>query len=278
MAGASHQSDDKRQLWLLRDILLHDDREDIESLRQALNNPDFLRQRVGPIIEEQMNLWKKHFPKEFQQAVDNIFEEKIKASQEEIINLLYPKLGVLIRKFIANEIQALRDSIEKQMQRSVFARLKSRITSRRAADAAIVNAANADTDITSVFVIDRLSGLTLLSAGANVIDQEVLAAMLTAIKMFMEDAFDRSAEEVELIEYSHYQIHIHNFPGFYIAAVVAGVLGANQRNTLTGNMLEFARQFSQINTKRIATSELALFYDKLEQLFFHSKIPQAHAQ
>lgn len=273
MARASHQSDDKRQLWLLRDILLHDDREDIENLRKALNDPDFLNQRVGPLIEERLALWKKHFPKEFQQAVDKIFDEKIKTSQDEIVNLLYPKLGLLIRKFISNEIQALRDSIERQMRSSFVGRIRASFAGVSPADIAIADSQSTELQITTVFVIDNLSGLTIVSAGSSIIDSQVLSGMLTAIKMFMEDAFQREAEEVELIEYSHYQIHIHNFPGFYMAAVANGLLNAHQRNQLTAAMLEFARQLSQLNTRNIKPAELAKYQNKLEQQFIQTKTP-----
>ena len=54
------------------------------------------------------------------------------------------------------------------------------------------------------------------------IDKDMIAGMLTAIKSFVEDAFAKEEQSLELIQYEFYNIYIQNLASYYIATVISG--------------------------------------------------------
>lgn len=63
--------------------------------------------------------------------------------------------------------------------------------------------------------------------------------MLTAIKSFVEDAFVKEEQSLELIQYELFNIHIQNFNKYYIAAVISGNFNTQFKNKLENNLLDF---------------------------------------
>jgi len=61
-------------------------------------------------------------------------------------------------------------------------------------------------EVHEVYLVQRESGLLLGSyAKEKNTDQDVIAGMLTAIKSFAEDAFNRGKEDLEMIQYENYK-------------------------------------------------------------------------
>lgn len=277
MATVSPVTEERRQLRRLREILLLEDRKALEELRDLLDDPQKLDAKVGPIIEERMQLWKVHFPREFQLAVEKIIDLKLQQSQEELVNILYPRLGMLIRKYIANEIQLLRERIEKQIRESFLGRLRARIAGIPSTSWGITHAEFSEVE--EIYVIHRDSGLLIGSASSHqTIDREILAGMLTAIKMFMEDAFQRGEEEVELIEYSSYNILIHNFYNFYIALAVKGILSTELRQKLSQKVMALA---AEMLNRDLRTIDAKFHYElgaQLERNFIRPQTIKENAE
>ena len=118
----------------LRQILLQKDREELEYIRRVLDEQDLLSERVSPIVQEHLDLLKQHFPREFQIEVEKVIDIKLRQSQEELINIIYPKLGQLIKKYIANEIQKIRERVEAQVKDSFVGRMRHRFTGIKESD------------------------------------------------------------------------------------------------------------------------------------------------
>jgi hypothetical protein len=83
----------------------------------------------------------------------------------------------------------------------------------------------------------------------------MIAGMLTAIKSFVEDAFQRDREALELIEYGTYKIIIQNFHTYYLATAVSGTLTIHDRNEIATQLLNFG----EIHLKKF-TSTTADYY------------------
>ena len=232
------------KLDLLRNILLQKEQERITHIHNILEEKEPLAERVVPIIEEQLEAFEAHFPKAYQLAVDRLVEKKIRESQEEMVNTLYPVMGTMIRKYIAQQLQELRENVEQQLQRSFLARLRDRLfrpKSVRESDLLLHQAAQPR--VREAYVIEQHSGLLLGSASAeSIVDNELIAGMLTAIKSFVVDAFRRGNTQLELIEYASYQILIQDFHTYYIALAVEGKLTTQEKEELSAQIANFARR------------------------------------
>jgi len=98
----------------------------------------------------------------------------------------------------------------------------------------------AKTEIIEIFIIEKNSGLLKANfSKSDTIDKEVLSAMLTAIKSFVEQAFNTGEEQLESIEYGLYHIHIQNFKSFYIAVILHGVYDSTYKSKLKSKLLVF---------------------------------------
>lgn len=233
--------DEKRQLDMLRKILLHEEKQQIERLDTILEKKEPLAKRVQPIIEEELEKFEQHFPKAYQLAVDRLIERKLEQSQGQLLDLLYPIIGKMIRKYLAQQLQQLRESVEEQVQQSFLGRLRERLTGLRESDRIISKAISSQVE--EAYVIEQHSGLLLGSASNGaVVDKELIAGMLTAIKSFAVDAFQRGDTNLETINYAGYQILIQDFHTFYIALAVNGSLTAREQSDLTDKMLDFSKR------------------------------------
>lgn len=234
-------TEEHRKLELLRSILFKEEKQQIERIDTILKKREPLAEQVMPIIEEELEKFEQHFPKTYQLAVDRIIERKLEQSQAQLIDLLYPIIGKMIRKYLALQLQQLRESVEKQVQRSFFGRLQQYFTGVKESDHILSMAAA--TRVEEAYVIEQHSGLLLGSASSNtVVDKEMIAGMLTAIKSFVVDAFQRGETALETINYAGYQIVVQDFYTFYIALAVNGTLTAKEYDELSEYILTFAQK------------------------------------
>jgi hypothetical protein len=257
-------SQDELLLGQLRDILLTDDRAEIEQLKKLLHDREMLSEHLGPILEERLDFMRQNFPKEYKKTVARIVDEQIKNSQQEIVDVLYPVLGNLIKKYIDFQMQLLKESIEAQITATkqkfnFWSRIKNKIKGVSETDLAISDAR--PLVIHQVFLIEKNSGIVLAQAAKkHAIDSESVAGMLTAIKSFAEDAFGRGEEMLDLIQYQQSKILIQNYMSYYMALVAEGPMSSAEREKLVERLEKFMMQeFVQVQNRR----ELPGFYEDL---------------
>ena len=237
---------DRELLQQLKQILLREDRELLEQLRDTIDDPVLLSEKVGPIIEERLAFFKEKFPIEYQITIDRIIEKKLKESQEEILNVIYPVMGKMIKKYVNHQIQMVKDSIDESIK-STFSsrgwlwRLRNTLFGIKVSDQVIHGLK--DFKVEELYIIQRNSGLLFGSASTeDTIDQDVIAGMLTAIKSFVEDAFKREREDLEMIQYGTYKILLQNFYSYYFAVAISGSLSSQEREVLSNRIIDFAEE------------------------------------
>lgn len=244
---------------------------EVTLINALINDQEQLSEKVSPIINDHITHLKQNFPKEFQVVIDKQIEQKLKDSQEDILNVITPVLGKLIRKSITHQFQMLKERIDGQI-RSTFSKqgVFGRIFRRNKTN-------NADTIlrdmdpviIEEVFVVQRDSGLLMGSASKQkTIDTDVVAGMFTAIKAFVEDAFKKEQEELEMIEYNNYRIFIQNFYSYYIAVAMSGSISANEKDQISSKIYDFAEAELKQIPKDIDDSLNTRISEKLNQYFF----------
>lgn len=221
----------------LREALLNDDRKAIAEIQHILSNSQELASRIDPIIEGHLQVLEQNFPEAYIRVVQKIVDQRMQQKQDELINIIYPRLGLMIRKYISNEFRLLRERIDNQIKRSPLSFLAR--NRKKSTDEIIVDLR--PFCVEEVYVISHESGLLLGSASASeTADKDMIAGMLTAIKSFVVDAFKRTDEELRGIQYGNYEIMVHNFFNYYIALAIAGTISEEERDRLAAKMLEFA--------------------------------------
>jgi hypothetical protein len=273
------QNVNERQLMhRLRQILLKEDRTELEHLKETIESPRLLSEKVTPIIEERIDFLRNNFPKEFRLVVNDIVEHKLKASQDEILEVIYPTLGKMIKKYVQHQFQLLKESIDEQIRntfsKGIIGRIRYALFGVKSKEMSTEILSRLDkTIIEEIFVIEHHSGILLGSASRKrKVDLDMVAGMLTAIKAFVEDAFNRGEEQLEIIQYGTFTIHLQNFPSYYIATALTGSLSAKEKEQLSENLIEFAEKELSIQLKKDDGSSNHIIKQRLEYHFIKPQL------
>lgn len=241
MTQGNYINEEERALERLKSILLRKDREELEEIRSILHDKARLSDKIKPILVDHFDFFKENFSKEYESIINELIDKKLKQSEQELLDLIYPSLGKMISKYVALQMKTLKESIESSVKSSfsVGRSLKSFFTGVKQSDL-IIKDANVSV-IEEVYIVQRDSGLLLASASnKESMDKDVVAGMLTAIKSFVEDAFNKEAQDLEMIEYGSYKIIIRSYYSFYIAMAISGALSSNEQDVLASKIDSFA--------------------------------------
>lgn len=240
------ESDDK--LSILREILLMDDRELAERINARLKKMEEtqnnLSERVEPIIHKSLDEFVEEMPKTLGPTITSTLQTEIKKSQDAVAEALYPIMGKMIKKYVQHEVSLLQEKINKQINNTFsFKRWFSSFSGNKSKDEAVVDlmAQQYKAQIEEILVIERDSGILKASySKTKKIDPDMIAGMLTAIKSFVEDAFQNKEQSLESINYELYTIHLQNFSEYYIAVVLSGIYNVSVKDKLENLLLDFA--------------------------------------
>ena len=276
MPTPSNAQNDAESIELLRQILLREERNEVEELKAILNDPDQLAEKISPIIERHLTEMKQNFPVEYNSTIERIVTKKLENSQEELHNAISPVMGQMIRKYVQHQFQLLKESLDAQMNATLNHGVIGKVRrlfggKKQVASEEII--ANLDCPvIEEIYVIEHHSGILLGSASRSAtIDIDVIAGMLTAIKSFVEDAFKRGKEDLEMIQYGTFTILLENFHSYYIAAAVSGSMSMQERVDLENDLAKFAEKELRVNLQKENGSANLIIKQKLEEYFFKPK-------
>jgi len=274
--------DDK--LSILKDLLLTDDRVYTESihakiklLEELINEQQKLSGKVNPIIDEKLIEFTRSIPDTLGPTITKTLAEQIKNSKDQVVEALYPIMGKMIKKYISQEISLLTERINTQLEDSFSANnWKRKIRSLLGGvkeEELLLSELESISQVEQVLVIEKNSGVLLGQyTKRETIDKDMVSGMLTAIKSFVEDAFNEKGQNLELIEYELYHIHIQSFVSFYIAVAISGEYNLIFKNKIqdiifnfTDNFLNLFDDLSEIKEEAI-TKELEFYFCTNENL------------
>jgi len=229
-------SKEKDHFEELRHLILESDRENY-----AQQNEEILKKLDE--LEKELN-------------DPEIFAGVIQQSKAEIIDVLGPVLGKMMKKFITSEINRLKETIENK-SRAIFSlkffkqKIKNKMAGVSSGEAAISEALGES--LLQIFVIEKNSGLLIGEySPKNILEPDLVAGMLSAIKSFVESAFGEENSELESLEYSSYKILLYNFNRFYFACVMEGFVDAEFRAELQDDFLDLVdKKLGSISLKNI---------------------------
>lgn len=268
--------EEQDKLKILKELLFTEEHEFADSIAQKIDDltkivyqKKELSHKVDPIIDDKLQEFVLEIPKTLGPTITETLREEIKNSQDAVVEALFPIIGKMIKKYIAHEMKLLSENISRKTKKAFsfknwFQRTKAKAQGVSDGDLAINEYAKPR--LIQMFVIEKNSGILLadyspLSEGT--IDKEMIAGMLTAIKSFVEDAFRGGDQNLELIEYELYTIHIQNFYSYYVAAVISGAYNMMFKEVLEDQIIDFAK--NNISNKDLENS--ILFTKKLKKHF-----------
>lgn len=252
---------ENEKIQILKDILFAEDSvyiekiaHRLENLESTLNDRQKFSHKVDPIILEQLEEFKTSIPTTLGPTITAALKTEIKKNKDEVVEALFPILGKMIKKYIAHEIKLLSEKINKQL--SFKNRIKSWFNSSSTKKEIIDELAASN--IEQVLLIEKDSGILKASYSVTeTIDEDMISGMLTAIKSFVEDAFGRKDQNLELIDYELYHIHLQSFNRFYIAVVLSGNYTTQAKDKVQDLIFDFFENLTKkedyhtLNTERI---------------------------
>lgn len=226
MEKATVNNNEDNRFELLRELLLAEDRGRIDSLSEEIILKEKLAKRVSPLIDEKILDLRENFPEYFGNTITETIKVQIRDSQDEVVEALYPIMGKMVKKFIVAEITKLSDKINKTIKEKFsITQIIKRFIKGKSNDAGVVLEEVFEPIIEEVFVVEKDSGLLSGSySRGNIADKDMVSGMLTAIKAFAEDAFQKEGQNLEDIKFETFQLCIQNFKSIYIAVACSGVL------------------------------------------------------
>jgi len=246
---------EKDKIEILKDILFTDDREFEERiskrvgmLERTINEKKKLSKKVDPIIEYQLDEFTKSIPQTLGPTITATLKEEIKNHKDEVVDALYPVLGKMVKKYVAQEMKLLSEKIDSQLGFIKRWKRKFRAIFTGVNEDKLMMNELSSAKIEQVLLIEKDSGILKASyTKSKTIDEEMISGMFTAIKSFVEDAFNQRGQELELIEYENYQIHLQSFVTHYIAVVISGNYSLSAKNKLQDRIFEFYNRFMGMN-------------------------------
>lgn len=251
------------KLAILKDILFTDDKEYLERitkriqlLEEGFNEKDKLSSKVDPIILDHLKEFTKNIPHTLGPTITATLKEEIRNSRDEVVDALYPILGKMVKKYVAQEMKLLSEKMDNQFSfLKGWGRKFSYMFKGNKEKERLLNDLSA-TRIEQVLLIEKDSGILKGSYSvASTIDEEMVSGMLTAIKSFVEDAFHQKNQNLELIEYELYHIHIQSFVNYYVAVVVSGNYTTRAKNKIQDIIFDFYKNFMEMNLDLVYTSK-----------------------
>ncbi len=265
------------QINVLRDILLKDDRQSTEKLQAMLNAHAEEMREIEKKITAQLEVLKVNFPQSYSGAVNKLIATKLQNSQREILDVIYPKLGLLIQKYIAHQIELLRIELKKQIEKLFKTKAKPRWWYKVLGGKINIPDLNLrdlqTSELKEIFIVQKPSGLLLAQASqSDTLKRELTAAMLTAVKSFMEDAFLNDTDELEQIRYGYFTLLLFNFPTYYYVLAFTGNLTATESHAYFGKACQFSELNKIIFSENINDMAQLELSEKLKQTFLSDLI------
>jgi OOP family OmpA-OmpF porin len=239
----------------LRTLLVGPEQRQLRALQTRLDDPAAHARDVSRVLPAAVEL-RSHDP-HLKRALAPTIEESISASVRRnprpLADALFPIIGPAIRKAIAATLTGMLESLNTTLEhslswRSLRWRLDARRTGKSFAEIVLLN--TLVYRVEQVFLIHRPSGLLLqhvTASGTAAHHPDMVSAMLTAIRDFVQDSFKVSDEEgLQTLKVGELTVWVEQSPHALLAVVVRGTAPPALRATLQQALENLHAQYSDL--------------------------------
>lgn len=259
----------------LKELLFERESREIGSLTQRLDSiaeragGDIeLRRSVARVIDGALRDAEETRHRELNQAlapvIQRTFRQEIRSpeTQSELENALYPKLGVMVQRYIASAMRDLMENINHRLesgltQNRLALKLRSLTSGRSMAELAL-----ADTQkfqVEELYLIRRGSGELIHRWSRLAIDDQaprpgsnrdtLVSGFLTAITSFAEEAFADDKSMLRALELDSHRIYLRASPAYLVAAKTSGSAEASLEQVLDTTLIDILNKHQEIENQ-----------------------------
>lgn len=264
-------------LSTLKDLLFEEEKQKYVELNEqlkevnvridhSLNNRTVPDEEIDQIVGKMVQV----MPEKLGPAITETLKIQIRESKDDVVQALFPIIGQMIKKYVAQEIAVLSEKIDRQLENlfsfdNLALRARAIFTGKSYGELIIQKASEGQ--IQEIFIIEENSGILMASYSKNkTMDQDMIAGMLTAIKSFVKDSFEGKDQELETISYDAFSVYVQNFNKFYVAVAISGVMTAEFKQKLDDTILKFIRdittKLSDLDEKKL-TQKIEHHFQKI---------------
>ncbi len=197
---------------------------------QIENSPTDIATAIAPeialAIEEQIRLDQGAVATALASQMATAIKHQITLERDAMVDALYPIIGSTIAKYMAEVIRSINEKMENALSVEGITR-KIRAKIQGTSEAELILKEVAPFQVRAIFLIHKLSGLVITEvqqAGNEILESEMVAGMLTAIRSFVNECIAQSGDisEIDAIEYGNSRILLEVAGYCYLAVVVQG--------------------------------------------------------
>ncbi|MGR8946911.1 MAG: OmpA family protein [Gammaproteobacteria bacterium] len=225
----------------LKRLILGQEQQSIERLQERVEEPATRAQDVAEVLVESFELNEGNcdaLAAAMRAPVQRCISDAVREDPDEFADVVFPVIGAAIRKAVRDSISALREKINRTLERSFsrVQRIKWRLESMRTGVpvSEMVLRDSFDYRVDQAFVIQRRSGLLLghvAREGASDQDSDAVSALLTEIQDFVRDSFNAGdGADLDTIRVGGERVWIFHGPNAITAAIIHGQPPREMRN------------------------------------------------
>ncbi|HDQ46400.1 MAG TPA: hypothetical protein ENN17_13030 [bacterium] len=225
----------------LKTLLLSEDwayfkeiRDRVETLAREIHDKDQLIETLDPVIadllERKIHESKPEMAEALAPIMGDAIKKQIEDAKEDMVDALYPIVGSMVAKAIQEAMRKMMEEINARINQAANTRFMTFVKSRilRVQPAEILIAEGITFSLEELFLIERRSGLLIAYQSRDEQhtenDAHILGGMLTAIRQFVNDAFQSGGEsDLHEIQHENHSIRIDSGRYTLLAAVYQGI-------------------------------------------------------
>jgi OOP family OmpA-OmpF porin len=223
------------KLEALRSVLVEPERAAIARLQENIHDPQQFAQAVSGVLASAFELAgsrDERLAAVIAPTMERATQASIRKDPSTLVGILYPLMGPVIRKSIAESLDGTMRGLNQALKHSLSWRgLKWRLEAYRSGStfADIVLKHTVVFRVEHVFLIHRKSGLLLEHVAASQVasqDPHLVSGMLTAIQDFVRDSFsdggDGTTRAIDSLRLGDLLLWCEEGPHAFLAAVIRG--------------------------------------------------------
>ena len=231
------------RLRLLRELLLAEDRREIEGLRAELaqiekegkkNLTDLLREQKDAEADKY-----ESYVAALQDGTEGAIERSVRTNKARLAGALFPIMGPAIRSYVSEMFRSLAEDLNNTLQNATSVeRIRWRFQARMSGVpfSEYVALKTANFRVEELYLMEKGTGLLIQHMAADadhetLKDPDLMSGMLTAIRSFTRDVFGEDLDgdgetdedqELDRFSFAGKQVLIEGSPTLVLAAVVRG--------------------------------------------------------
>jgi len=214
-----------------------------------------LQEAISPIVNRLID-------RNFENSQDKIAEQiapligkairvQIETQKDDVVDALYPVMGNMVSRYASKMFTQMLESINNKVQaglsfNTVTRKIRARVKGVSESDLLVTE--NTGALIRAVLLIHRESGIVLSIAENSqtaIVEPEMLASMMSAIKSFVNDWVEKNSDYQELgeIEYGGSKIILESAGYCYMAVIIDGGASVKIYDTIRSMQENIVKQY-----------------------------------